>query len=298
VRSSSVRPQYEICVDPDRLQRHEVAGRLAERVVRGQPALIHRGRGQRREPDDVADGEHVRHGGPVLLVDGDPPPFVRLQPGRRQVQLGRLPLAARRVHDGVGRDPLPGRQGRHRAVVGGLDRGDLLAEAERHREVAQVELERLDDLGIADVEHPGALVDDRHPGAERGEHGRVLDPDHPGPDDHHGVRDVLQLQDAVGVDDPPAVELDGGGPGGRRAGRDDDVVGGHGGRGVPRVAGHGDGVRVDEPGGPGQQVDVVADELRPDDLDLAADDVLGPREQVLHRDVALHPVAGAVHVPL
>jgi len=41
------------------------------------------------------------------------------------------------------------------------------------------------------------------------------------------------------------------------------------------VALHRDGLRVLEPGGAAKQVDVVAQQLAPDHLDLAADDVLG-----------------------
>ena len=60
-----------------------------------------------------------------------------------------------------------------------------LAEPERHREVAQVKLKRLDDLGIAEVQHRVALLDDGDLGAKGGEHRRVLDADHAGADHHH-----------------------------------------------------------------------------------------------------------------
>jgi hypothetical protein len=43
---------------------------------------------------------------------------------------------------------------------------------EGDRQVAQVELQRLDDLGVAEVEHAVALLDDGHAAAERGEHRR------------------------------------------------------------------------------------------------------------------------------
>ena len=78
---------------------------------------------------------------------------------------------------------------------------DLLAEPERDRQVAQVELERLDDLGVAEVEHRGPLLDDGDPRAEGGEHRRVLDADHAGADDDHRAGHALQREDAVGVED-------------------------------------------------------------------------------------------------
>ena len=52
---------------------------------------------------------------------------------------------------------LPLRSDGDRALGVGLDRGDRLAEAERHGEVPQVVLERLDDLLVAELEHPVAL---------------------------------------------------------------------------------------------------------------------------------------------
>ncbi len=74
-------------VDPDRLERDEAVRRLAARVVGGEPALLHRGRGERGEADDVADGVDVRR--PAvrkLLVDRDPaprcPPRARPRRGR------------------------------------------------------------------------------------------------------------------------------------------------------------------------------------------------------------------------
>ena len=50
-------------VDPDRLQLRHPGRGLAKRVVRGQPALVHRRGGQRRKPDDRAlERKFVRFG--------------------------------------------------------------------------------------------------------------------------------------------------------------------------------------------------------------------------------------------
>ena len=68
--------------------------------------------------------------------------------------------------------PLP--QHGDRALRVRLDRGDRLAEAERHREVPQVVLERLDDLLVADrVREPGQRGPGRAVGRRRpaGQHG-------------------------------------------------------------------------------------------------------------------------------
>src|SRR5690606_13718090 len=61
---------------------------------------------------------------------------------------------------------------------------------------------------------------------------------------------------------------------------------------------HRDGVLVLEAGGAGDDLDVVAQQLVADHLDLAPDHVLGARQQVGDRDVALDPVARAVQVAL
>ena len=55
-------------------------------------------------------------------------------------------------------------------------------------------------------------------------------------------------------------------------------------------------VRVDEAGHAGDQLDVVAQQLRADHLGLATDHVLQPGQQVGDRDVFLDPVARAVQV--
>ena len=164
-----------------------------------------------------------------------------------------------------------------------LDRGDRLAEPEGHRQVAQVVLQRLDDLEVAELEHPVAPLDHGHLGAERGEHRRVLDADDAGPDDDHRARDPLEVDDPVGVDDAPLVEVDGAG----RAGFVPVAITIFSAvtcRSLARPATDDrDRVRVDEAAGPVQQLDVVAGELAADDLDLAADHVLGAGSEVLRR---------------
>ena len=145
-----------------------------------------------------------------------------------------------------------------RALRPGLDRGHRLAEPEGDGEVAQVVLERLDDLHVAELEHPLALLDHGDLGAEGGEHGRVLDADHAGAGHHHRARDRLQVNDPVGVDDGALVELDTGRAGRPGAGGDDDLV--RGGPADPAVAAvHFHRVRVDEAARSGQVVTRLRD---------------------------------------
>ena len=74
------------------------------RIRRGQSALLHRHRREARKPDHVADGENIRHLRAIFGVHRNAPAIVRLQPGRRQVQLVDIALPADRVQQRVAGD--------------------------------------------------------------------------------------------------------------------------------------------------------------------------------------------------
>ena len=88
------------------------------------------------------------------------------------------------------------------------------------------------------------------------------------------------------------------GPGRAGPGGDHDVGRGDRRRVAAGLAAHDHGVLVLEPGGAAEDVDVVAQQLVADHLDLPADHVRGPGQQVGDGDLGLDPVAGAVHVAL
>ena len=267
-------------------------------MVRGQPALVHRRGGQRREADHVADGVDVVDLGLELVVDEDPPAVVGLESGVGQVEVFGLALPPGRIHHGLGGNLLAAGQRGDRARGADVDGGHLLAEAERHRQVAQVELERLDDLRVAEFQHVVALLHDGDLGAQRGEHRGVLDADDAGANHHHRRRQGLQVEDAVGVQHPVFVELDAGRAGRLGAGGDHDVLAADG----RALAAGGvldqDGVRVDEPAVALDQIDAVAHQLRPHHVLLLADDVCGAGQQVGGGDLLLDAVAGAVQLAL
>ena len=237
--------------------------RLAERVVGGQPALVHRRGGQRREADHVADGVDVVDLGLELARRRRSARGCRSRgrrsPGRGVRSGPAGPPSTSTVSAGI---CLPLASVVTVPAAPTSTRGHLLAEAERHRQVAQVELQRLDDLRVAELQHVVALLDHRDLGAERGEHRGVLDADDAGADDHHRRRQRLQVEDAVGVQHPVFVELDAGRPGRLGAGGDHDVFAADGcafaaGRVIDQH-----GVRVEEPAVPGEEVDPVAHQLR------------------------------------
>ena len=73
---------------------HALAG-LAKCVIGGHPALVHGVRGQRRKPDDIADGLDVVDFGPVVVIDEDPTAVVGLQTCVWEVEVFSLALPAR-----------------------------------------------------------------------------------------------------------------------------------------------------------------------------------------------------------
>jgi hypothetical protein len=93
-------------IDPVREQRRHAVGGDAEAVADRQPPLLHRGRGERREPDHVADRVDALHLGAVVLVDLEAAAVVAAQPALVERQPARRTGAADRVERLVGNDAL------------------------------------------------------------------------------------------------------------------------------------------------------------------------------------------------
>src|SRR4029453_6576563 len=111
----------------------------------------------------------------------------------------------------------------------------------------------------------------------------------------HGHRHPPQPKDPVGTAPTHAIEFDrirSSRPGARRK---YDAIRTHGDV-LPVV--HREGVRIDEGRDAAQQLDTIAQQLGPYDLDLAPDDVLSAGGQVGDGDVALDSVAGPVQITL
>ncbi|VAZ59921.1 hypothetical protein LAUMK7_02354 [Mycobacterium kansasii] len=161
-----------------------------------------------------------------------------------------------------------------------------------------MEFQRLDDLGVAEIQHVFPLLDDSHLGAQRGEHRGILDADHAGTDHDHRGRERLEVQNPVGVQDPLFVEFDAGRPGRPGAGGDHDVIACDSGLFAARLVFDHDGVRIDEPAVPHQQVDPVAHQLIAYHVDFLADHMLGPGQQIGRGDPVLDTVARPVEFAL
>src|SRR5262249_52940954 len=154
------------------------------------------------------------------------------------------------------------------------------------------------DLQVAELEHAVAPLDHGDLGAEGGEHRRVLDADHAGPDHDHRLRDAVEVDDPVRVDDRLVVEVDALRPGRTGAGGDDDLLGGDDLVPPAGLVLERDRVRVGEPGRTVQQPDPVAGQLAADDVHLPADDVLRAGGEIGDRDVLFEAVTLPVHFPL
>jgi hypothetical protein len=162
-------------------------------------------------------------------------------------------------------------------------------------EVAQVVLEALGDLLVDEAEEARTPLDDRNLHPERGKHRRVLDSHDARAHDQSRGWDVVEEEQAVGVDDALIVEIDRERARGAGTGGDQDPLGPH----APAfVARDGHGVRVDEARAAGDHGDVVSEELIADDVDLAIDDLAGSQVEILDRDLLLHAIALAVRRPL
>jgi hypothetical protein len=68
----------------------DVEQRSAERVTRGMTPLLHRGRSERRETDDIAGSVDVSDLGAIVFIDGDTPAIVDADPGVFDLQTIRI----------------------------------------------------------------------------------------------------------------------------------------------------------------------------------------------------------------
>ena len=78
----------------------------AEGVADRETALLHRGRGERRKADHVADGIDAGDLGPIMLVDHQTAALVGGQAGFRQIELAGGAGPADRVKRLLGDDRL------------------------------------------------------------------------------------------------------------------------------------------------------------------------------------------------
>jgi hypothetical protein len=229
--------------------------------------------------------------GPVFGVHRDPAPLVGLETGQLEAEVVRLTLASCGIEHDVGGDPLPARELGQCPLAVALDGGHFFAQAEDDSQVAQVVLQTLRYLGVAEVEQARPLLDKRDLPTERGEHRGVLDADDARADDENGRRDSVEQEQSVGIEDRRPVELDRGRPRRTRSRCNDEPL-----RGQPPllVIRDGDGVRIEEACAPLKDLNVVPHQLVADDVDLALDHLLRPEAEIIDRDLLLHPVALAV----
>ena len=103
-----------------------------------QPALLHRGRREAREADDIADSVDMRLIGLEMLVDLETPSIVRVYAGGLELEIGGRAGTADRIQRLFADDLLAAGQRNTHAVAlvvaERLDRADFLAEAQGQAE--------------------------------------------------------------------------------------------------------------------------------------------------------------------
>src|SRR6202023_1436576 len=183
-----------------------------EGVADGEPALLHRGRGECREPDHVADRVNIGQCGSIVLVDGQPPAAVGHEAGFRQVELAGGAGPADRIERLFGDDRLAALEmnpdARAVLVLNDLQFVDALAEPQGGAIFPEMVAELVDNFPVDERHQPVALVDQGHPNAEGGKDAGVFAADYAGADDGQCPRQPIEIEDVVAGEDALAVERD------------------------------------------------------------------------------------------
>ena len=154
-------------IDAEREFAAAVADGMPEHVADRGTALVHRGRSQTGEPDDVAYGVDGGVAGGVVLVGGQAAAFVGLEAGRLQVQARGGGLAAQAPQHRFRGQHLAAQQ-RHFDAGPGIavaiqraHAGNFLAQAQRQPAGTQVVLQRLADLRVQEIQDARAALNSR-----------------------------------------------------------------------------------------------------------------------------------------
>ena len=161
---------------------------IAKCTRRGDPALLHRNRSQRGEPNHVAHGKDSRRLGAEVLIHGNSAASIGLNSGIRQVQLIHIALPPNRIEQRIPLQLLLGLQVRDDEALALLHRFHLFPHAHGHPRIAQVIAQRFHDLLVGKLQQPRTPLDQRHAHAQRGEHATVLNSNHSATDDDHRLR--------------------------------------------------------------------------------------------------------------
>jgi len=146
------------------------------------------------------------------------------------------------------------------------------------------------------VEDGGPLVDDGHFDAEGGEKGAELQPHDARAHDDGLARQSRKQRELVRIDDARSIKRNLRAARRARAAGDEDVAGAHAGLSI--LAFYFQRVGIEEARGAVEDSDVVALELRADDLRLPFHDGADAKSKVLNRDVVLQRVIASVESPL
>ena len=150
----------------------------------------------------------------------------RLRAGGGEVQVVDVALAAHGVEQRVaGNFLLAFENGGHAVFRGFFHALDFFVEAHGDAAVAQVIAERLDNLGVGELQQARPLFDQRDANAQDGEHAGIFHADHSAADDDQGLRNLRHAENLVAINDGAVIEGHQRGRGGLGPRGDDDVGG-------------------------------------------------------------------------
>ena len=216
--------------------------------------------------------------------------------GRRKVQLVDITLPADRVEQSVARKFLLALQARHHGAVRGLLHAfHLFVQAQRDAMIAQVVGERLHHFGVGEFQQARPLFHQDHAHAQRREHAGVFDADDAAAHHDQRLRNLRHVQDLVAIDDVAPVDRHFGRCRRLGSGGDDDRFG------AARSARRASSSTRTVCGSmklaiAADQLDIVARQLRLDDVHFGLDHMLDAECQVGHRDLFFDAIVDAVDV--
>ena len=244
----------------------------AEGMAHRDASLLHRGRRERRETDDIARGVHARARGSIVVVYLQAATFVGNDADAVERKVTRASAATGGEEELLGGDLAAVVQLRDDAATFlACDGDDVHAHLELHLEIAHRAVEPLPHLQVQERQEPRSTVDERDLHVHRREHRRVFAADDSGTDDRHRVGEPVDLEHGVRIVHVLVVEGDVVGLERLRAGGDQHELRGDSSRRTSDRA-HVDGMSVDERADAMDHLDPVAVEVPADALDLQLPD--------------------------
>ena len=235
-----------------------------------------------------------------MLIDVDPSPVIQGDACALEFEFSGRAGSSDRVKNRLGVQGFAAAQphlDRRPCAFDNIDPGHLLAQSHRHpillRDVGQCRR----DFVIEKWQQGLALVDDRYPNAKRCEHRCIFHTNDASANNDHGARNLSQLQKVVADQNSLPIKSDVWIACCVRATGNDDMLG----LDNPFIATtvvKCEMVGIDERCGRLDQFDPVAGKLITDHIDLTADHMFNPKQQIFDLNVLLDGIRATVNPAL